>query len=530
MELIKTDERILQNEAQYRALVTAISHVVYRMSPDWTQMCELQGRGFLEDTWEPISDWLTKYIHPKDQQYVLSKIREAIDAKSIFELEHQVLRADGTLGWTFSRAVPILDKQGNIIEWFGAANDITRKKEMEDALRQSQQKSEAGKRVYEAIMSNTPDLIYVFNLEYRFTYANNALLKMWGLSWEQAIGKTLLEIGYEPWHAAMHEREIDHVIATQQSIRGEVSFPHAVLGKRIYDYIFVPVINEEGKVEAVAGTTRDITEIREAEAALRRSREELEGLVADRTKALQRSNDDLQQFAHVASHDLQEPLRKIQMFTGLLRMECEQMLPGKAAAYLDKITHAVRRMSEMVSGILSYASLEVEAEGASQVNLNDLLRDIETDLEITIRQKQAVIEYRELPVVEGYRLLLSQLFSNLISNSLKFCKPGGLPCIQIREESTPKERLKMLGLDEQGSYTTIVFQDNGIGFSPEYSENIFQAFSRLHSKAQFDGTGLGLALCRKIAERHGGAIYADGRENEGATFTIILAQPNKALA
>jgi PAS domain S-box-containing protein len=143
---------------------------------------------------------------------------------------------------------------------------------------ETRKKIEEDKRFYETITQNTPDLIYAFDLNYRFTYANEALLKMWGRTWDDAIGKGMLELGYEPWHAEMHEREIDQVISTKASIRGEVSFPHAQLGTRIYDYIFAPVINEKGNVEAVTGTTRDISDIKKAENELKKSDEQFSTL------------------------------------------------------------------------------------------------------------------------------------------------------------------------------------------------------------------------------------------------------------
>ncbi len=219
-----TQDPLIESEDRFRALVTATSEVVYRMSPDWKEMRELKGRGFLSNTAAPIAYWLDKYIHPRDQQRVLQAIREAIATKSIFEMEHQVHRADGTPGWTFSRAVPIFDAEGEIVEWFGAASDITARRQMEDALRVAKEESDVRKRLYETITNNTPDLIYVFDLHYRFTYANEALLTMWGKTWEQAIGKKLRENGYEDWHAEMHEREIDRVVATRSSIRGKYPF------------------------------------------------------------------------------------------------------------------------------------------------------------------------------------------------------------------------------------------------------------------------------------------------------------------
>lgn len=271
--LIPDEHMLTVSEQRFRALVTATSDIVYRTSPDWQVMYPLDGRGFLAGTGEPVSGWIEKYVPAADQEQVLAAIREAIASRRVFQLEHKVLRADGTVGWIASRAVPIMDERGDISEWFGSASDITQRKQTEETLRDARDHSEQQKRTYETITSGTPDLMYVFDLDYRFTYANGALLSMWGKTWEDAIGKGLRDNGYEEWHAAMHEREIDLVAATGASVRGEVSFPHAVLGRRIYDYIFIPVLNEQGVVEAVAGTTRDITDIRNAEMAVSESEE-----------------------------------------------------------------------------------------------------------------------------------------------------------------------------------------------------------------------------------------------------------------
>lgn len=265
------NHQLTESEERFRSLVTATSDVIYHMSPDWSVMRQLKGGGFLLDVGEPITDWLEKYICLEEREKVKDAIGQAISTKSMFQLEHRVHRADGSIGWTLSHAVPIFNNLGEVVEWFGTANDITWRKESEEALNKARNDAEQQQRLYETITSSTPDLIYVFDLDYRFTYANEALLNMWGKSWDNAIGKKLIENGYEPWHAEMHEREIDQVVATKRLIRGEVSFPHASLGPRIYDYIFTPVINAGGEVEAVAGTTRDITEIKLSEMSLAES-------------------------------------------------------------------------------------------------------------------------------------------------------------------------------------------------------------------------------------------------------------------
>lgn len=265
------------SDARLRALVRASSDIVYSMSADWKVMLILDGRGILSDTDDPLLDWMAKYIpDDEEQKKVQAAIDDAITEKKTFELEHRVLQADGSWGWTLSRAVPILDDDENIIEWFGTAADVTERKRVEQALLEARERSDKEKRVYEAIASGTPDLIYVFDLNYRFTYVNKALLEMWGKTWDTAIGRNLLENGYEPWHAEMHEREIDLIKSTKRQLRGEVGFPHATLGVRTYDYILTPVFDEKGEVEAVAGITRDVTERKLLEQSLEQTAKELQ--------------------------------------------------------------------------------------------------------------------------------------------------------------------------------------------------------------------------------------------------------------
>ena len=282
-------QKIVTTEARMKALIEATSDVVYSLSPDWSEMSELDGRGFLKDANAPTTNWKSDNIYSEDMALVNEKIEECIREKKIFQLEHRILRVDGTMGWTSSKAIPILNEQGDITEWFGTAKDITQRKEAEEALLEAQAKSDQLKRLYETVTSSTPDLLYVFDLDYRFTYANQALLNMWGKTWEDSIGKRLLENGYESWHAEMHEREIDEIKRTKLPIRGEVSFPHATQGRRVYDYIFTPVFNEQGDVEAIAGATRDITDRKKWEESLESSSKALQAL----NKELANTNQEL---------------------------------------------------------------------------------------------------------------------------------------------------------------------------------------------------------------------------------------------
>lgn len=482
----------------------------------WSRTAEIIGRPLLEVLPEL-----------KDQPFP-GLLREVLETGKPYYCpeEKAVLLKEGKLVDVYYDYVykPILEADGKASGVIVMANDITEQviarkqaEANEVALRLAKDEAERQKRLYEAITRSTPDLIYVFDLDYRFIYANEALLTMWGLTWEQSKGKKLLEVGYEPWHAEMHEREIDHVVATQKPVRGEVSFPHATLGKRVYDYIFVPVLNEKGEVEAVAGTTRDITELKLAEETLKQNEEKLEKLVMERTRELQRSNEDLQQFAHVASHDLKEPVRKIIIFGNRMQEEFGDELPQKAKGFLSKIEIAAKRMTAMIDGVLLYSSLNAKEKEMDGVDLNEVISHIKTDLELVISHKNAAINYQQLPTIFGSSLLIYQLFYNLLNNSLKFARPGVTPVINLEAE-----------LETDGQFARIILQDNGIGFSPAQSEMIFKTFTRLHSKDEYEGTGLGLALCKKIAERHNGKITAAGKINEGAIFIITLPLSAKA--
>jgi signal transduction histidine kinase/PAS domain-containing protein len=237
-----------------------------------------------------------------------------------------------------------------------------------------------------------------------------------------------------------------------------------------------------------------------------------------KVKELERSNDELQQFAHVASHDLKEPTRKIRTYGNRLKSEFENDLPEKAKLYLEKIERATMRMYAMIDGVLLYSSLNAMKQAAEKVDLNVTMQQILEDLEVLVHQKDATVNYTALPVIEGSPVLLYQLFYNLVNNSLKFTRAGTRPLIQITCELVPQSSS---GNNTDG-YALIEVADNGIGFAQEYADNIFETFVRLNSKDQFEGTGLGLSLCQKIAGRHGGSISAKGKEKEGAVFSVLL--------
>lgn len=236
-------------------------------------------------------------------------------------------------------------------------------------------------------------------------------------------------------------------------------------------------------------------------------------------KDLRKANEQLAEFAFVASHDLQEPLRKIQAFSSnLLRPEAN--LNDYAKNYSQKINASSSRMAKLVKDLLSFSVLSLGDKKLFIVDLNETLKHVIEDLEAVIESKQAVINTSHLPSIHGVPVQMSQLFHNLISNALKFSKEN--PIIDVTAEDVAEESISKYELDKARRYVAIVVSDNGIGFDEKYVSKIFVLFQRLHTIKGIDGSGVGLAICRKIVEDHRGVILANGKENEGATFTVIL--------
>lgn len=320
------------------------------------------------------------------------------------------------------------------------------------------------------------------------------------------------EISNEELLAKLHPEDLTTRAEAHQvaSLTGKISYQSRILnpdGSARWIKINGRVIRDQnGDDTAIIGIIQDIHEQKAFE-------EELKKQVAQNTQELQRSNDDLLHFAGVVSHDLKEPVRKIKTFSSLLRNESESLFNENAEKYLGKIDQSAQRMQRIIEGILDYSTLDKRSQPVKKINLDQMIENIKSDLELIINEKQAILIISELPQIEGAPILIHQLFYNLIHNALKFSKADEPPRVIITSAVINKEGIEVL---------EIKIKDNGIGLDPVFAERIFDAFERLHSKDEFEGNGLGLALCRKIAKRHHGSITALGEKDNGAEFTVTL--------
>ncbi len=297
-----------------------------------------------------------------------------------------------------------------------------------------------------------------------------------------------------------------------------------------------PICDEKGNLVAAVNLLVDITDLKQKENALKESQEqykliakELEERVAERTKDLDEANRNLQhinaeleQFAFIASHDMQEPLRKIKNFTNRLELKMKDSLDEVAVSYIDKIKISSERMTRLINAILNYSRVVNLDEQFGQIDLNKVLEEVTDDFELNIEQKKAIIKSTQLPVIKAIPLQMDQLFHNIVSNSFKFCRDE-TPCeLNITSRALTPEEVVAHNLDADVPHCEIIFKDNGIGFRQDFADNIFRIFERLNGRDKYEGTGIGLALCRKIVNIHRGNIFAISNINDGTAIHVIL--------
>lgn len=282
----------------------------------------------------------------------------------------------------------------------------------------------------------------------------------------------------------------------------------------------IPVFSGAQEISGAIVVFEDITLRKQAEVALKQYNLELEQRVRERTSALERSNKDLEDFAFVASHDLQEPLRKVMTFGRMLLGSSRERLDPNERDYIERMYNAAERMSQMLLSLLNYSRLSTRALPPQMVNLNRAVAEVLSDLEMTIHKTGGSVEVNNLPTIEAEPVQMRQLLQNLISNGLKFHKPDVPPLVKVYQvPESEEDPANGGGPDEM---VTLVVEDNGIGFEAEHKARLFQPFNRLVGRHEYEGTGIGLSICRKIVESHGGEIDAFGYPGEGAKFIIRL--------
>lgn len=378
---------------------------------------------------------------------------------------------------------------------FSAHRTITR--------RRAEATAAANQRLSQILMT-AAEGIYGIDGDGVLTFINPRACQMLGYEEHELLGRDM--------HAVVHHSRRDGSLYPREEC--PIHYPGAI-GESVEGDVFwtksgqpIPIesasspLDPADKTKGAVITFRDITNRKRDELALRRYAQELK-----------RSNSELQEFAYAASHDLQEPLRKIQAFGERLNNKCYDALDDTGRHYLERMVDAATRMRRLIDDLLSYSRVNSKTTSFLPVELSTVIADVLSDLEPRIAAEEAKIRVGDLPAIEADPGQMHQLFLNLIANSLKFRRPGVQPSISIEGS---------VEVGENGAMARIAVADNGVGFEPRHAERIFGMFERLHGRDEFDGTGVGLATCRKIAERHAGELTAWGEPDAGAVFTLLL--------
>jgi PAS domain S-box-containing protein len=449
----------------------------------------------------------SELIFPADKSFVGAAIKRAVNPNGLgtYDATYRILRfSDHAVRWINATGKIFFNERQEPERFIGTVIDITDKKELEDKLLESESRT---RLAIEASRMGT----FEWNLQQESFHYSNSLAQMFG--YPKAIG-----LNRASFTCRIHpEEQVTWAAAHQSALKtGTLLYEARILlpddstrwirlnGKVVYD--------DDGLPLRMYGTALDITD-------QKNYAKKLEWDVAERTAQLASQNRELEQFAYVASHDLQEPLRKIQTFSDIIQKNIQD--ESLVKRYLDKLSNSAHRMTQLIKSVLNYSQLSNGEIETTPTDLNVIVSDILGDFELLMEERGAHVKVDALPTVPGNPLQLAQLFTNLVGNALKFTNVN--PIITVASAIVEKSQvLHPPDFIQDTLYAEVSITDNGIGFDQQYEKLIFDMFQRLHGNEGHAGTGIGLALCKKIVENHKGHITARSEPGKGATFYVYL--------
>ncbi|MEA5488214.1 MULTISPECIES: PAS domain S-box protein [Pseudanabaena] len=427
---------------------------------------------------------------------------KAIASGQTWRAEIKNRAKDGTFYWVDTTIVPFLHEDGKPYQYLAIRKDITARKAADIELQK-----------LSLIASKTDNVAIVTNAQGEIEWVNHSFHKLTGYTLAEVIGKK--PGGFLQGAKTSQETvaSIREALAKHEPFSGEI-LNYSKDGRAYWLSLNInPVFDDDGNLLQFIAIENEITTRKEIELKLRK---EVEGAMKKlnvMNERLEVSNRELLDFAYVSSHDLQEPLRKIQAFGDRLKSTCQDSLNDKGLDYLERMLNAASRAQILINDLLDFSRVTTKAQPFQPINLSEVLEGVLSDLEVRIEKSGVILEVDPLPSVEADALQMRQILQNLIGNALKFLRAEVTPVVQVRSR---------VYMENEQEWCEIRVIDNGIGFEQQYAERIFQIFQRLHGRKTFEGTGIGLAICRKIAERHNGTLIAQGEPDQGATFIFTL--------
>ena len=456
--------------------------------------------------------------------------QKVIQGQPVLNREEYFLDEQGRQQWLLTSKLPLRDTDGRIIGLIGIGRDITVEKQMQTELAYEQE-------LLQTLLENSPTRIFFKDLQSRFVRFSNskaqgtleAMRNIWRTqhpgspdAWPShlvdfesfskwLIGKTDLDT-YPEAIAGLAHKDEQEIIATGQPVLNKLEKGELADGQVHWWLVTkLPWRDKNGEIIGTFGASQDVTPLKQAEESLRKS-----------TTQLERSNRELQDFAYVASHDLQEPLRKIVVFGERLQEKAADRLEPETLDYLQRMRKAASRMQTLINDLLAFSRVTTKAQPFTRVDLAQTAREVIEDLEGRIEMTKGRVEQGELPAIDAEPLQMRQLLQNLVGNALKFRRAEAAPVVKIEAKVFSGVLPQSPAGAANQNWCELTVSDNGIGFDEKYLDRIFNVFQRLHTRNEYEGTGMGLAIARKIVLHHGGFITARSTPGQGAAFIATL--------
>lgn len=529
------EETLRNSEARFHLLAETLPQLTWVTdekgnrefaSQRWEEYTGIEPSG--TDSWEAI-------VHPDDLENINKTWMHCLSTGDIYQHDVRLKSKKGEYRWFTVNAKPVLGNDNKIIKWVGAFNDTHDHKEFAQELKkQVEERTNELQNVNEILLHKnelltisenfnrtltevSPTMVYIHDIEKnRPVFLNSTYLKFIGYSWDEVE-----ELGDKFFNLVIHPDDIHSMSEITAKIRaskpGDVFESNSQ--RKNTEGVWIPFLNRltafkrnsKNEVTQIIGVAIDISELKHAKDVLQQKNKDLENM-----------NKELQSFAYVSSHDLQEPLRKIQTFASRILEKEYQNLSEKGKNYFNRMESAAARMQQLIQDLLAFSRVNSTERVFENYDLKQIVEDVKVELKEELQQKNAVVKANNLCQVQIIPFQFRQLMHNLIGNSLKFSKPKIAPHIYISSEKGKGINFNNPKLVPEQNYCHITIKDNGIGFEKEYSDRVFEIFQRLHGKDAYSGTGIGLAIVKKIVENHNGFISAHGEVGKGATFDIYI--------
>ncbi|OIV43671.1 PAS domain-containing sensor histidine kinase [Flavobacterium johnsoniae] len=529
-EKVEARKKIEESEKRFRSLTESIPQLIWETdekgnalfaSGRWAEYTGIKPAG--EAEWKSM-------IHPDDLEENIKIWAHSLATGNVFRSDVRVLRKDGSYRWHAVIGEPVFDDANEIVKWVGAFTDIHTEKAFTHELEQQvTARTRELSQMYESLKKSEEryHLMVEEVQDYAILYLNrDGIVENWnvgaekikGYKAEEITGKHF-EVFYTPEDQKNNLPRTLLQLAREKGRAVQQGWRVRKNGSLFWASVVITAIhNKNNEVIGFSKVTHDLTEKKRSDDKIKLNALELEQKNAE----LEHMNKELQSFAYISSHDLQEPLRKIQTFASQILDKEFQNLSDSGKDKFQRMQKAAQRMQTLINDLLSYSRTNIQERKFEKTNLSKIIEEVKEDLKEELEQRNGVIESNEVGDVNIIPFQFRQLLYNLISNSLKFSKSNVPAVIKIKSEIGKGSKFNEKALDKEKTYCHINILDNGIGFEPQYSKKIFDVFQRLHGRDQYNGTGIGLAIVKKIVENHNGFITAKGEQNEGASFDIYI--------